>query len=136
MNTGDVPRETLVLTTEHTALRALRPWLERCLQPSDPEQIGRIELALQELAANVVDHADGAGEHFTIHLDQPSGAVRVELRDKGKPVELPCPSTNEPHPRVGGYGLMIVEQLASTVRCERVGDENVWWVEFDRPSDG
>ncbi len=133
MNPSDVPRETLVLTTEHTALRALRPWLERCLHPSDPNQIGRIELAIQELAANVVDHADTAGEHFAIHLDQPDGAVRLELRDDGKPIDLPCPSTRESHPRVGGYGLMIVEQLATTLRYERVGDENVWWVEFACP---
>lgn len=136
MNTPDLPRKTLVLTTEHTALRALRPWLERCLHPSDPGQIGRIELAIQELAANVVDHSEPASERFTLHLDRPSGVVRIELRDDGNPVDDAGPSTREPHPRVGGYGLMIVEQLASTLRYERVGDENVWSVEFDCLGDG
>ncbi len=123
-------RSTLVMAADHGALRALRPWLEECLLPGDTEQVGRIELAVQELAANVVDHADTPGERLTVHLDQPAGAVVVELRDDGKPVELPCESTREPHPRVGGYGMMIVEQLASSLHYERIGDENVWRAEF------
>lgn len=122
--------ETLVLRADHAALRALRPWLDQCLRLRDAEQIGIIELAIQELAANVVDHADTADERLTITLEQQGGAVWVELRDDGRPVELPCPTTKEPHPRVGGYGMMIVEQLTSSLRYERVGNENVWSAEF------
>lgn len=124
-------RSSLVLETTHDALRQLRPWLTESIGTFDDELIGTIELAVHEVATNIVDHSDTAGRTLAIHLERDDRAVRFELRDSGRLVRLPTETDLEPHPRVGGYGMVIVGLLASRVRYERVGSENVWSIDFD-----
>lgn len=124
-------RATLVLDADHEALRQLRPWLDGSVGVLDADLVGMIELAVHELAANIVDHADAEGQRLVIELERIERTLRFELRDNGSPVQLPSESDLEPHPRVRGYGLVIVRQLASRVHYERSGSENVWSIDFE-----
>ena len=133
-----VPTATLSLGPDHADLRRIRPWLDRLLPTSDDHTRGRIELAINELAANCLDHAGvpDPGLQLSGRL-RPTGFT-VELRDRGRPAELPDIQDLAPHPRIGGYGLVIVQQLAASLSHVRVGQENVWHVEFelDPPTGG
>ena len=124
-------RATLVLDANHEALRQLRPWLNGSVGDVDADLVGMVELALHELAANIVDHAETSAPRLVIHLERADRTLRIELRDTGRPVRLPAENELEPHPRVGGYGMVIVRQLASRVHYERSGSENVWSIDFD-----
>jgi len=133
---------TLVLPAEHLELRRLRSWLEKSIGPSahaegesvgplDLDLIGKIELAIHEVATNIIDHADTSGQNISIEIHQSPLVLRVELRDHGKLAALPLPGELGAHPRVRGYGMMIVELLASRVAYHRVDEVNVWSIEFD-----
>jgi len=119
----------LTLLAEHQQLRRLRPWLDDHAADLEPSAIGRIELCVHELAANVIDHS-GAAE-FSIHLTSRPSQLIVELHDAGVAPDPRAAADLEPHPRVRGYGMMIAEQLASELSYERQGDVNVWRATFD-----
>lgn len=124
-------RTTLVLDANHEALRRLRPWLDGSVGDVGADLVGTVELALHELAANIVDHAETSAPRLVIHLERLDEMLRIELRDTGRPVRLPAETELAPHPRVGGYGMVIIRQLASRVHYERSGSENVWSIDFD-----
>lgn len=121
----------LTIRAEHIELRQFRPWLDGEAEHIDPTTIGRIELCVLELAANVIDHS--GAEQLLIRLtDNPSHLV-VELLDSGNPLAPAALTDLEPHPRIRGYGMMIAEQLASELTYERQSSLNVWRATFDLP---
>lgn len=120
----------LTIRAEHIELRQLRPWLDSEAAHIDPTTIGRIELCVHELAANVIDHA-GAPQLLIRMTNDPSHVI-VELLDSGNPLAPATLSDLEPHPRVRGYGMMVAEQLASELTYERQGSLNVWRATFNR----
>ena len=122
--------DVLHVAPHHGDLRRIRPWLERRMPGLDDELRGRVELAVHELATNVLDHAGVPDPALELRVHRASDRLRVELRDRGRPAELPGRDDLEPHPRVGGYGLVIVDALA-LVEHARVGDENVWTLGFE-----
>lgn len=119
----------LVLRADHSQLRQIRPWLDAEATPLDAAVVGRIELCLQELAANVIDHS-GATE-FSVRLAREPHQLVIEVHDHGAPVRSAESSGLEPHPRVRGYGMMIAEQLASELSYERRDGMNIWRTAFD-----
>ena len=121
----------LTIPADHQQLRQLRPWLDDEAADLEPSLIGRIELCIHELAANVIDHS-GATE-LSVHLGGDASQLSIELHDLGNPLE-PLGQEVEPHPRVRGYGMMIAEQLASELTYERRGTVNVWRATFDLSS--
>lgn len=121
----------LTLVPDHRELRRLRPWLQSWLDPALDHQLGRVELCIHEMATNVVDHAEPTSLVITGRLTVDE--VEVELRDDGRPY---VDSTRAPHPRIGGYGLMIAEQLASAIVYARHDNENRWTIRFDRKHSG
>lgn len=131
----------LRLAADYESAREIGPWLQTTLQALESRQharVGELELAIHEVAINIVDHAFGdnaAGQHYTISLDEDDGPeqIRVELRDQGREfVAGPAPDLAEP--QVGGYGLFIAEQLASSLSYERVDATNIWTLIFTTPS--
>lgn len=127
---GDRPAAgDLTLPAGYRHLRKLRPWLATQAPDLDESELGRIELCLQELAANVIDHA-GAAE-FTVRAAHSSGQLVIEIHDRGAPMKESTTALVESHPRVRGYGLMIAEQLASDLAYERQSTINVWRATFD-----
>lgn len=134
----------LRLETSYAAMREIGEWLDSILATPLGQRFadrrGEIELAVHELAVNIVDHA------FTVET-RPAGSFELSAEiiddqmfvrsfDAGNPViDLPA-APQAGQPQVRGYGLMIVEQLAASVNYQRSARANRWTLLFnaDRPS--
>lgn len=96
------------------------------------ETVGELEIILEELLVNVISYAyDEAGTGTIVVSATVSGSsVTLEFRDRGRefnPLERETPDLDadiEDRP-IGGLGIFLVTELASSVTYERVGDENV-----------
>lgn len=128
----------LCLSATHESVRDVGPWVVRQLNAlssgSLAKRAGEIELAVHELCVNIVDHAFGVEAsdetRFTLCAVEAPDGVEFFTLDAGKPVEKLPPAPDANKPQVRGYGLMILEQLASSVSYERVDDTNRWHVGF------
>ncbi|MCT4372529.1 ATP-binding protein [Yangia mangrovi] len=92
------------------------------------------ELVLAEALNNIVEHAyagQGPGR-IRLWLQGVPGAIRLELRDRGRPM----PDLALPEGRLkplghdgdlpeGGFGWYLIRRLAAEVSYRRVGGENV-----------
>lgn len=115
----------LVVESDYEALRAIGPWLAGVLEMFDETTrtilLQRIELAVQELATNSIDHAKSGEAGITLRADIVGDSVVVELSDRGVAVDLDAiPEPDHDEPQVRGYGMMIVEQLADELGYERI----------------
>ncbi len=63
-----------------------------------------LAMATMELLQNAFEHA--GAKHIEVHLGQPSGDIRVEVRDDGVGISTPVPRD--------GLGLQIVESLITS----------------------
>ncbi len=124
----------LIVANSFEAIRGIRPWLEEALAPAGEARvsaaIGGIELAVHEIATNSIDHANNAEDTLRFVAETAAESVTIRMIDHGD-----CYVTQEPlpldgEPRVRGYGLLIVEQLATSVEHERVEQTNVWTLTF------
>lgn len=116
----------LTIDADHRSLRRLRPWLEQ-FSDIEPQTLGRVELCLHELVANVIDHASATT--VTIEASRTPEGLTVRLDDDGTPACLAV--SLAAHPRIGGYGLLIADQLAAELDYARIDDHNVWVAHFD-----
>ena len=132
------PTHDLSVASNYEALRAIGPWLGSVLEPFDEMtrtiMQQRMELAMQELATNSIDHAESGEAGLTLRANVDSTSVVIELSDLGKPVDVAAiPEPDLTEPQIRGYGMMIVEQLTDDLSYERVDQRNVWTVRFDLP---
>ena len=130
---------SLELPADLRALRVVAPWLQAVLDYSAEARVEEVapkmELALQEICVNVVEHAyadTGAGRirleyttiddhhHFVI-VDQ-----GVEFDPSSKPV------VDLSRPTVGGYGLFVAEKLCDGLSYQRRGMDNCWTLTLRR----
>ncbi len=96
-----------------------------------PETIGVLNLALDELFTNIVQHSYGPGKEGTVslRLSKANGSVRAVLQDTGpayNPFEAPEPDTKssiESRP-VGGLGVYLVKKLMDDWEYRRDADQN------------
>lgn len=121
----------LLIDATNQGVRALGPWLSEHLailaNGRFESRLGEIELAVHEIAMNIVDHAlaDAPSSRFALTLTVDDDELVAEFRDRGSAFGV-APSRPDPeHPQVGGYGLMIVEQLASRIERSRIDDLNI-----------
>ena len=128
----------LTVTSSYEGLRAIGPWLAEVLEPLDEARRAplqtRIELAVHELATNSVDHSNSPDDSFVLDASLDDEFVVVELHDRGDAVDvgsIPPPDLDEP--QIRGYGMMIVEQLATRLDYARHHDRNIWTATFDIP---
>ncbi|SDR02057.1 serine/threonine-protein kinase RsbW [Curtobacterium sp. UNCCL20] len=93
-----------------------------------------LELALVELASNVIEHgADGAGVSCTLRLDVGADAVEANLVDDGVPVPVDPSAARLPDALAeSGRGLALVQMVVDDLHYERVGDHNRWTVRRGR----
>jgi anti-sigma regulatory factor (Ser/Thr protein kinase) len=87
-----------------------------------------VRLLVTELVTNSVRHADvGAEEYIEIELVASRDGVRVDVTDRG-----PGFDPSEPRRHPGGFGLILVEEIADRwgVDCE---DGSRVWFEIDHP---
>ena len=110
------------------------------------EQSGRIVLAAEELAVNIIDYAyPGGGGSLEIRCSEKSLDRRkyfcLQLRDRGIPFDpsaAPEPDTRAParERSAGGLGIHLVRGLADSISYHRREDSNVLTVCFIRQDDG
>jgi serine/threonine-protein kinase RsbW len=96
----------------------------------------RVELAVQELAANIVQHAYRGlpGHRIEIHLHHGRQEFVVEIVDDGPAFDPDTVSAPDPdEAQVHGYGLAIVEALTRSHQRVRLGDRNHTQLVFDVP---
>jgi serine/threonine-protein kinase RsbW len=98
----------------------------------DETTVHSIELAVHEIATNIVDHAysetpDGVIE---VSLALSGGSQRrltVELSDAGKAFDAATVApVNLESPQESGYGLFLAEALMDEVHYERRSGRNIW----------
>ena len=91
---------------------------------------GRILLALDEVAANIVNHAGlPAGEAFELVLERDDDGFVALFIDSGHPFDptahaAPAPAADLTHTPIGGFGLGLVRQLASCMEYRRADGRN------------
>ncbi|KGM13226.1 sensor histidine kinase [Cellulomonas bogoriensis] len=79
----------------------------------DPARGDDLVLAVNELAANSLDHGDGGG---TVHVWPEDGALVVEVRDGGHLTDLMAGRTAPATDQRRGRGLWLVHQLCDLVQ--------------------
>jgi anti-sigma regulatory factor (Ser/Thr protein kinase) len=90
------------------------------------DELRDVALVTSELIANVVRHVGGP---FTLAVAVASDRVRIEVSDASprQPVSESLNSNRE-----GGWGLQLVDQLASTWGSESRAHGKVVWCEFTK----
>ena len=90
-----------------------------------------VQLVLDELATNVINHGYGASGHsFQIAIESKLQAVRIEVVDEARPFD---PLLDAPQPtidgsveerKVGGLGVHIAKQLIDEMEYRRENGKN------------
>ncbi|KAG1648126.1 hypothetical protein GQR58_030083 [Nymphon striatum] len=119
-------------------MRQIGPWLTEQLDAIGgghlAERVGEFELAVHELAVNIVDHAYDEATHpnasldIAMHCDGPD--LVIEFTDTGIAYDDGDRPVVGDEPTVRGYGLFIVEQLAKSINYERKQTVNHWTLVF------
>ena len=92
---------------------------------------GDVVLVISELVTNSVRHAGlDATEPVQLSVNVDGDTVRVAVRDPGPGFKPPATPSDPAH--VGGWGLVLVEQLATRWGVEHDGEANVVWCELKR----
>lgn len=122
---------TLSLPARHLYLSMVGVAIESLIKRlgGSERAIYDIQIALQEICANVVDHAYDGLPAGTIAIEtQVSGSeICIHVIDQGKPFDPEL--TREPslgQLQDGGYGLFFARKLMDEVRYDRIGTENRW----------
>lgn len=129
---------TITLDASYEAMRAIGPWLADQVGAVGAghlaDRVGEFELAVHELAVNIVDHAYDDDSRPTaslnIELSSSEQDLVVRFTDWGRPYDRGDKPVITDEPTVRGYGLFIVEQLARSVDYSRVGECNEWTLVF------
>ena len=117
------------LETPALARHQLEGWLPRSLGESVRSSL---RLLVSELVTNSVRHVTGSRDPVELAVRIGARAIRVEVRDGGAGFE---PGRPEPRGADGGFGLFLVERLASRWGVD-TGDGTRVWFELDLASDG
>lgn len=99
-----------------------------------PEDRMAFELALVELASNVVEHAGGGARVVcSLSLAVTGDGLRAELTDDGQPATVDPSTAQLPDAAAeSGRGLALVGMVVDELRYERDGDRNRWTVRRGR----
>jgi serine/threonine-protein kinase RsbW len=95
-----------------------------------PEDRMAFELALVELASNVVEHA-GGGTRVACSLDLAvrDGGLEARLTDDGRPASVDPSAAELPGASAeSGRGLALVGMVVDELRYSREGETNTWTV--------
>jgi anti-sigma regulatory factor (Ser/Thr protein kinase) len=118
----------------HSAAEARRA-LDSLEDEVDPALLEDLRLMVTELVTNSVRHADTDGPaDVGLSVSVAPDRVRVEVRDRGRGFDrdgarrrAPDGRDGEPELRAGGWGLYLVDRLASRWGVGREGGTRVWF---------
>ena len=96
-----------------------------------PDLIFRVNLVLEELGLNIINHGHDEGLHeIEIALNSEAEALTIEITDDGKPFDplndAPLPNLTaslEDRP-VGGLGIHLVRTMMDELHYRREGGRN------------
>ncbi len=100
-----------------------------------PKELGRIEVAVEEIFVNIVNYAYPGGEgDVTIRCDLLPGAARIRFTDSGmpyNPLKRALPDTALPADErpIGGLGIWIVRRTMDRVDYRHAGGKNILTIE-------
>jgi anti-sigma regulatory factor (Ser/Thr protein kinase) len=110
--------------TPALARHQLEGWLPETL-PEDHR--GTLRLLVSELVTNSVRHVKGSTRPVVLAMRIGARAIRVEVHDGGAGFR---PGKPEPRGADGGFGLFLVERMASRWGVD-TGDGTRVWFELD-----
>ena len=96
-----------------------------------PALVGKVNLLLEELAMNTINHGHDGGLHeISITFNSTDDALTIDIVDDGKPfdplTDAPMPDVNAPlHERpIGGLGVFLVRKLMDELTYRREEGRN------------
>jgi anti-sigma regulatory factor (Ser/Thr protein kinase) len=119
------------LETPALARHELDDWLPDTLAES---QRGALRLLVSELVTNSVRHGTGSEQPVVLAVRIGSRAIRVDVHDGGSGFQAPA-GTPQPRGADGGFGLFLVERMASRWGVDTRDGTRVWF-ELDLASGG
>lgn len=126
--------ERIVLGNRVAELERLEAWLREAAGRHGiaESQALAVNLALEELLTNVIDHghADELEHEIEIRLFAKDGDLTVEFSDDGRPfnpLDVPQPDLLAPLEErgVGGLGVHLVRSFVDELDYRRAGSRNV-----------
>jgi anti-sigma regulatory factor (Ser/Thr protein kinase) len=107
--------------TPALARHELESWLPASLPESER---GALRLLVSELVTNSVRHVTGSHQPVNLAVRIARGTIRVEVHDGGSGF---TPGTPQPRGADGGFGLFLVERMASRWGVETREGTRVWF---------
>lgn len=96
----------------------------------EPSMRAQADLLLTELVTNAVRHGGAhSGETVGVRFQLSDELLRVAVTDPGPGFVWQPPPTAGP-PRAGGYGLVLVHEVAQRWGIERGAGRNIVWFEI------
>ncbi|MYA59512.1 MAG: ATP-binding protein [Chloroflexi bacterium] len=96
-----------------------------------PALVGKVNLVLEELAINTINHGHDGGLHdISITFSSTKDALTIEMVDDGKPfdplTDAPVPDVNAPMEErpIGGLGVFLVRKLMDELTYRREEGRN------------
>lgn len=87
--------------------------------------VDRAELLVSELVTNSVRHAGlDPGDRIEVHMQGSPSLLRVDVTDPGPGFE---PTALRPRRPGGGWGMWLLDRLATRWGVERDGNTHVWF---------
>jgi anti-sigma regulatory factor (Ser/Thr protein kinase) len=117
------------LETPALARHQLEDWLPETLNDSHR---GALRLLVSELVTNSIRHVSGSSQPVVLGVRIGSRVIRVEVHDGGNGFE---PGTPRPRGADGGFGLFLVERMASRWGVDTREGTRVWF-ELDLAAGG
>ena len=120
------PRIELELDSGPTAAHEARAAIGVLEGRADPDVLEDVRLLLSELVTNAVRHSGSPADmKIQLAVSVAEGAVRAEVSDGGRGFE-PTPRA-APWTQAGGWGLHLVDRLATRWGVERGASVRVWF---------
>ena len=121
----------LIVPASFTSLEEIRDYFSRAAQEAglDEEAIFEVQVAVDEAASNIIDHAyEGECEsEIECSYEIKKENLKLNLHDHGKPfdpekVELPDIMVDPTRRKKGGLGLYFMRQMMDEVNFSFSGD--------------
>lgn len=129
-----IEQTTLTLKNDVAELERVMSFVtDLCVRNSiPPETEYDVNLALDEMIANVIKHAyPEGGEHiFTVQITLGNEEFVARIEDDGRefnPIEHPAPDLDAPleERKEGGLGIHLVRQIMTSMKYQRIAGKNV-----------